>query len=240
MAKALPVLGIDPEASVLQNAPVITGVRIAELIAWERYISDPDNVSQLHEMRIAAKRLRYTLELFAPHYGETAEKAVARIKELQDYLGRIHDIDVLTPVILEELQLETDRALRRSAKLGAYAGDPDGCMGLVRLWKERREERERLYRRFLVAWVTLRDERYFEKLKDEMRRRAAEELTAREKENGKAERARQRGRSGRSGDDTGIGDHPRESPAESGFQKYSKPQKSRSRTADAGSGPYGD
>lgn len=54
----------------------------------------PHKVQQLHRLRIAAKRLRYALELLAPcwpaHLSETA-KEVAR---LQKALGELHDCDV--------------------------------------------------------------------------------------------------------------------------------------------------
>ena len=59
---------------------------------------DPPSVKALHDMRIAAKRLRYILEVTAePCFGPYAATAVKRAKELQDLLGEIHDCDVLLP-----------------------------------------------------------------------------------------------------------------------------------------------
>lgn len=46
----------------------------------------------LHELRIALKRFRYTLENFLPRLHETWGRD---LKELQDLLGEIHDLDVL-------------------------------------------------------------------------------------------------------------------------------------------------
>ncbi len=50
---------------------------------------------RLHEVRIAVKKLRYTLEL---EQGFTASRATARLRTLktaQDLLGRMHDLEVL-------------------------------------------------------------------------------------------------------------------------------------------------
>jgi CHAD domain-containing protein len=49
----------------------------------------------MHDLRIAAKRLRYALEVAEPVAGEDERVAVAR--EIQDVLGEIHDCDVLLP-----------------------------------------------------------------------------------------------------------------------------------------------
>ena len=96
MAKPLNVLGIDPENTIRANFALIIPVRIAELYAWERWIRDPARVTELHQMRIAAKRLRYTLELAAPYFGPDVAAAIREVKNLQELLGTIHDADVLT------------------------------------------------------------------------------------------------------------------------------------------------
>ena len=47
-----------------------------------------------HEMRIAAKRLRYTMEILRPVYGTRLDKSIADVKRLQEILGDIHDCDL--------------------------------------------------------------------------------------------------------------------------------------------------
>src|SRR5947209_17408051 len=44
-----------------------------------------------HRMRLASKRLRYTLELFVPCYGIGLEERLETLKELQDSLGEVND-----------------------------------------------------------------------------------------------------------------------------------------------------
>jgi CHAD domain-containing protein len=47
----------------------------------------------LHEMRIAAKRLRYALELFAACFGDEAKELAHGLADLQTALGDLHDCD---------------------------------------------------------------------------------------------------------------------------------------------------
>ena len=45
-------------------------------------------------MRIATKRLLYTLETFLPAYGENMAKSLEAIKRIQQLLGEMHDCNV--------------------------------------------------------------------------------------------------------------------------------------------------
>lgn len=49
----------------------------------------------LHDVRIAVKRLRYSVELAAELLGCDAARLVARLRRVQTVLGRIHDLHVL-------------------------------------------------------------------------------------------------------------------------------------------------
>ena len=50
---------------------------------------------RLHEVRIAVKKLRYALELARELSGSRAMAAIRTLKEAQDLLGRMHDLEVL-------------------------------------------------------------------------------------------------------------------------------------------------
>ncbi len=55
----------------------------------------PDASSErLHELRIACKHLRYTLELYAPALGEEARPLIKSVTAMQENLGELHDADV--------------------------------------------------------------------------------------------------------------------------------------------------
>ena len=50
---------------------------------------------RLHDVRIAIKKLRYGLELVREMRGSRAMARIAMLKEAQDLLGRMHDLEVL-------------------------------------------------------------------------------------------------------------------------------------------------
>jgi len=46
---------------------------------------------KLHRLRLATKRLRYTLELFRPCYGPGLETRIAELRRVQQLLGEVND-----------------------------------------------------------------------------------------------------------------------------------------------------
>jgi CHAD domain-containing protein len=50
---------------------------------------------RLHQVRIAVKKLRYALEIVRDLSGSRAEARIRALKQSQDLLGRMHDIEVL-------------------------------------------------------------------------------------------------------------------------------------------------
>src|SRR6266436_5167828 len=62
-----------------------------------------------HSLRIGLKRFRYTVESLLPeHYAVWSDD----LKRLQDMLGEIHDLDVLTEVVKKSDFLETEDSLK--------------------------------------------------------------------------------------------------------------------------------
>ncbi|MEA2448662.1 MAG: hypothetical protein QOG63_594, partial [Thermoleophilaceae bacterium] len=128
---------------------------------------DPAAVEALHDMRIAAKRLRYVLELTSPAFGPAADAGAKAAKKLQDVLGEIHDCDEFVPRVeahVARLRAEDAAALRRAA--GTHAKDlepaaareaPNRLLyrGLETLHAYLRARREVLYARFLREWQQL-------------------------------------------------------------------------------------
>ncbi|MDX6697071.1 MAG: hypothetical protein QOE65_468 [Solirubrobacteraceae bacterium] len=119
MAKARPVEGLDPDVSFAEAAARVLEVRAAEV--WEHApgILDVDDIERVHDMRVATRRLRAVLEIFAPAFPRRARKRVLRdVKALADALGERRDPDVQIA------------ALRDYAKT-APAGDGAGVRLLV-------------------------------------------------------------------------------------------------------------
>jgi CHAD domain-containing protein len=162
--KARKVKELDPDGPLRENAERIIEVRAEEVRSFSPAVLDPHNVEDLHDMRIASKRLRYVLELTAPVFGEGAEKAAKRAKKLQDLLGEIHDCDVTIPRVerhIAGLRLEDAAALRESASTRASDLDPKAARetphrlryrGLETLVAYLRARRDVLYARFIREW----------------------------------------------------------------------------------------
>ena len=73
--------------------------RLHELVEAAGALYVPDRV---HAVRIACKKLRYSFEL-AAEAGATRKRVPARqLKAVQDTLGRLHDIEVLTQFMQEQ------------------------------------------------------------------------------------------------------------------------------------------
>jgi CHAD domain-containing protein len=61
--------------------------------AYETVLDDA-SLNTLHALRIACKRLRYTLEFFTDVLGSEASQVIEATKAMQDYLGQIQDAQV--------------------------------------------------------------------------------------------------------------------------------------------------
>lgn len=116
--------GLDPAAPLRPNAARIVQTRLDELRSFAPAALEPSASTAQHDMRIAAKRLRYVLEIAGPCFGSEAKAARDAAKRLQGVLGDIHDCDVMLP-----------RA--------------EGVESLCDLLRTRRES---LFRRFLELW----------------------------------------------------------------------------------------
>ncbi len=128
--KARAIEGLDPSAALAVNVRRILAVRVDELRSFMPRVRDPAEQQALHDMRIAAKRLRYVLELTGRAVlGDAAVRPTALVKELQDLLGEIHDCDEMLPRL--------------------QAIDGEGVGVLAEHLRLRRAER---FSRFLVLW----------------------------------------------------------------------------------------
>lgn len=95
--KARAVDGLDPAAALRPNAVRTVRTRLDELRSFAPIALEPLASTAQHDMRIAAKRLRYVLEIVGPCFGPEAEAARDAAKRLQSVLGEIHDCDVMLP-----------------------------------------------------------------------------------------------------------------------------------------------
>ena len=99
MAKARPIPGLDPQAPTGKNARMIAKVRLEDLYSWEGYVDNPSHIVELHNLRIAAKRLRYTFEVFEDVLPEACKPLHEELVQIQDELVTLHDTDVMIALL---------------------------------------------------------------------------------------------------------------------------------------------
>lgn len=186
MARARAIAGLDLQASTGQNARIIARERLAELYAFTDYLESPANIQELHDMRIAAKRLRYTLEIFAVYLPAASQKIVEELAQLQDELGALHDSEVMLALLHLSLQpatdsarskpVETELAIQRKNLLAPdmierIQGTPDQPalsqreqQGLESFLRRQEERREQSYAAFRQHWEQLEQRHFHEEI----------------------------------------------------------------------------
>ncbi|HXY03742.1 MAG TPA: CHAD domain-containing protein [Terriglobales bacterium] len=131
-------------------ARIRTGSLVFKHLALERWTQAYDlhrralrSNSQVswHALRIGVKRFRYIVENFLP---EQHEAWIADLKEVQDLLGEVHDLDVLWDTALEihgfpdtdaRVRWHTKISEERSRRIQRYRDKMVGKQSLWQLWR---------------------------------------------------------------------------------------------------------
>jgi CHAD domain-containing protein len=71
------------------------------------------SAKELHRFRIATKEIRYTLDLFAPLYGEAIGELAAKLRKIQNHLGAIHDCTA-TATLIEDAETSGQKEILRA------------------------------------------------------------------------------------------------------------------------------
>ncbi len=158
---SVPVGGSDRTPSLRQAAPSSLLERYREFYGFIPYVDQPEAEEQLHAMRIAVKRLRYTMELFAPCYVEGLKRPLANVRRLQEALGDLHDSDVRRALLRERIATPPDPRVLRAA---SPATADDVAAGLPLLLASEEGRRARIYGRFAAQWRDLERKSFVESL----------------------------------------------------------------------------
>lgn len=176
--KARKVKGLDPDGDLRANALRIVEVRLGELEALAPPAIESGDAKALHDMRIAAKRLRYVLEMTTPAFGDPAAKGAKAAKALQDVLGEIHDCDEMGPRVqahVGRLRAADAAALQGGADPGAQdldaavaatAPNRDRYRGLEALAAYLTARRAVLHERLARKWSELEPQGFAAELLD--------------------------------------------------------------------------
>jgi CHAD domain-containing protein len=135
------------------------------LLGFQPFVDHPESILELHDMRIAAKRLRYTLELFAPLYKDGFKSWLKSLKEIQDLLGYMHDCDVWIEFIPEFV--EDEKKLTKDY-FGNLTGFKKILPGIEVFLENRGSDRKRRFQEFNLVWHRLEGKSTWEKLRDRL------------------------------------------------------------------------
>jgi CHAD domain-containing protein len=128
---------------------------IAPRLIYEHYeqvraydtVLDGASLLTLHALRIAFKRLRYTVEFFEEVLGPEAKQVIKEIKGMQDHLGDLNDTRVVGDVLREFVDQHNAN----------YSGVPiflrPDISGVVKYARAREAEQEHLVATFPDVWA---------------------------------------------------------------------------------------
>jgi CHAD domain-containing protein len=95
MAKAREIPGIRPQTAFREAAARTVEVRTDEVFSFREGVLDTGDIERVHDMRVATRRLRAVMEVFAPCFPQKQHRAALRdVKRLADALGERRDPDV--------------------------------------------------------------------------------------------------------------------------------------------------
>jgi CHAD domain-containing protein len=143
----------------------IVNKKIKAVIIYDDKIYDPENVTELHELRKANKQLRYTLETFEYYYGEHISAQIKITKSIQDMLGKIHDCDVwieLIPKFIDKEKIRTEEFFGNTKNFRKIES------GLRNFLKEVNIERAKEYKNFISYWDELKMSKHWDKIISDM------------------------------------------------------------------------
>lgn len=123
--------------------------RLDQMLGYQSCLADPEDQDGHHAMRIAAKRLRYTMEICKPAYDNRLDEFITTVKEVQSLLGEIHDCDVW----IEDLQTLLEEERQRIVKYYQHSGPLVRLQsGIDFLRQGRQEQRAQVLEKLVQYW----------------------------------------------------------------------------------------
>jgi CHAD domain-containing protein len=136
-------------------APAAIYQRLAAVHAYDEWVSVPHPpLERLHALRIACKRLRYTLEFFKEVLGPEATRLIKEIVAVQDHLGALQDAVVATGILREFLARGT-WSPNRSNQVRPHPDASILAPAVEAYLAARQAELERLVDTFPIVWQRL-------------------------------------------------------------------------------------
>jgi len=135
--------------SIYAQAYESISTQLDGFLAYEEFVSQPECIEELHALRIAAKRLRYTMEIFAALYPGELKEPLQACRKAQDLLGDLHDSDVWVAMLPQFLVDERQRTQDYFGNLNGYFRLIPGIECFL---ADRRQARDMVYQEFYAYW----------------------------------------------------------------------------------------
>ena len=146
---------------VFQHAQERIARQLQELLAHQDSLADTSDKDEHHRMRISAKRLRYTLEICDTAFEGELKKIIKAVKQVQTYLGDIHDCDVWEDHLE---QFSTEEKQRTVEYLGHSRSFTSIQKGLDYLKCQCMKRRDILFNEFVQYWNGINEEGLWDRL----------------------------------------------------------------------------
>jgi putative phosphoesterase len=156
---------------VLEKAHWHICFMLDDFLSHEKYVHLENENKKHHEMRINAKKLRYTMEFFAPLYENKLKKEIETIKTYQDILGEKHDCEVWMDFIPKFIgKIKTQTEINKKIDM------PNFERALLEFLDYIKEKQKQHYNQFVNLWDENLKNCFFDKLKEitEVESRSAE------------------------------------------------------------------
>ena len=143
-------------SSVREKAYWAISRRLDDFLAMKEYVYQENQALKLHEMRIRAKHLRYTMETYSSIYKNALTSEIETIKGFQDTLGEMHDCDVwieFFPKFTTNAKTKNKPAKRRGISFSKFS-------------EYVKQQRKDHYASFIALWESCKKRGFFEKLKE--------------------------------------------------------------------------
>ena len=162
MQKASTVItSIDSNSTYIKAHSYISE-KLGKFLVMEDCVHHENDIINHHKMRIRAKWLRYTIEVFSPQYDNELKEYISIMKNFQDLLGEMHDYDVwieFIPKFITDIKIELTSRIETNEKI------PTIEKGLLKFLQDIQEMRRTKYQKFVSFWEDTKKKQTFEKLR---------------------------------------------------------------------------
>ncbi|HEY3103687.1 MAG TPA: CHAD domain-containing protein [Pyrinomonadaceae bacterium] len=147
----------QPALSFQALGTQVIKVRIKDFTKASPCLYLPAEIKRLHELRILAKRLRYSIELFSDCWGEEFAAMAKEVAHMQTSLGELHDCDVW----INDLGVRLKRTARKTTVDSSELKLRAGSAWLLKHFVAKRAEH---YAAALERWEQWQADGFLEKL----------------------------------------------------------------------------